>query len=96
MKPLYWMHEQSGRMRRIVKDFLNGNPLSQEDFDILKQYVTQWIDGTYIQASRMKDPDDKYDNVMKGLAVKLKSISGQNELMEFISKECLEAGIDPF
>lgn len=42
--PLYWMHEKSGRMKKIVMKFLKDTPLAAHELRILRWYVYQWVD----------------------------------------------------
>jgi len=42
--PLYWMHERSGRMRQIVKKFLQNQELTPEELLVIRWYVFQWVD----------------------------------------------------
>jgi len=42
---VYWMHEQSGRMREIVlKYFSSREDLTEREIEILKWYIEQWVD----------------------------------------------------
>jgi len=55
--PLFWMHEQSGKMARIVKKFLNDEPLDPEDLTVLRWYVYQWCD-------KMPNKPDDYERIL--------------------------------
>jgi len=42
-RPVYWMHEVSGRMKRIVDKFLKDQPLSDWELRIMRWYIYQWV-----------------------------------------------------
>lgn len=42
--PGYWMHEVSGVLRPVVKDYLEGEELSPEQVALMKAYLRQWIE----------------------------------------------------
>jgi len=97
-EPVYWQHEKSGQMKGIVQKFFDHAEITAEEFKILKWYVQQWINKTYLQVcKRMGDNIDKgYEKVMKNLASKVETINTAEALRDFVSGECLDAGIDPF
>jgi len=42
---MHWMHEQSGRMREIVRKlFSKDQDLTDQEIDILKWYIEQFVD----------------------------------------------------
>lgn len=42
--PLYWMHETTGRMRKIVQKYFLNEPMTKSEFRVLKAYVLQWTE----------------------------------------------------
>lgn len=78
--PKYHMHEDSGRMSRIVYKFLKDIPLNQLELDCLRWYVHQWV-----RAMPRKPAD--YETI---------KIMMQDELKEYCFHTLLEWGIDPF
>lgn len=77
--PLFWMHEQSGRMRAIVKKFLANTPLTRDELDTMRWYVYQWVDAMPFK------PEDYH---------KIKEMS-QAKLKDYIVDTLLDYGIDP-
>jgi hypothetical protein len=41
--PKYWMHETSGALEPVVRDYLNGNRLSPEQVKLMRAYLYQWV-----------------------------------------------------
>ena len=80
-QPLYWMHEQSGRMRQIVKKFLQNQELTPEELLIVRWYVFQWVD------AMPRKPRD-YDKILKMDQSTLKSYTYHVLVSEY--------AIDPF
>jgi hypothetical protein len=78
-KPVYWMHEGSGKMRPIIEKFLKDEALTEWELGVMRWYVHQWIEWVQFK------PDD-YDKVMS---------MSQQELREYLSGELLDYGIDP-
>jgi len=42
--PLFYLHEKSGSIKKIVMKFFKEIPLDENEFNILKWYVCQWIE----------------------------------------------------
>ncbi|WP_020526852.1 hypothetical protein [Flexithrix dorotheae] len=42
-QPVFHLQEQSGKLRKIIIDFLEGNRVEGKNFEILKEYVLHWI-----------------------------------------------------
>lgn len=42
-EPGYWMHETSGVLRPVIKDYLDGNDLSPQQCSTMRAYLRQWI-----------------------------------------------------
>jgi hypothetical protein len=79
--PLYWMHEQSGRMKEIIRKFLKPEPLNEWELEILRWYVKQWT-----EAMPFKPKD-------YGLIL----ILPEKDLRKYIANVLVEKhGIDPF
>jgi len=80
--PLFWMHEESGRMKEIVMKFLEEKPLNENELKTFRAYLAQWVSDPVIYF-----PDKK-------LMVKTIETASQ-ELLHDILDELLEHGIDP-
>lgn len=42
--PGYWMHEQSGALRRAIEAYLSCEPMTREQVGLIREYLRQWID----------------------------------------------------
>ena len=78
-QPVFWMHEQSGRMKAIVKKFLAKTPLTRDELDIMRWYIFQYVDAMPYK------PEDYH---------RIKEMS-QAELRDYIVDTLLAYGIDP-
>ncbi len=78
--PVFWMHETTGKMKRIVHKFLNNTPLSAEELGVMRWYVHQFVDAL------PSKPDD-YKNILN---------MSQQELNTYCFNVLLDMGIDPF
>lgn len=80
--PLYWMHELTGKMREIVKKFLDEQSrlnMTDPEKEIMRWYVWQWV---YAMPSKPLDFD------------RIKTMD-MNVLLDYIWEELLDYGIDP-
>lgn len=77
----YWMHETSGRMRMIVKKFMENVPLSREELHIMRWYIYQFADA-------MPSKPEDLEKILE---------MNQQELKDYKRNVLLgERGIDPF
>lgn len=79
--PLYWMHETSGKMQALIRKFLNGIQLSENELEIMRWYIFQWVDAMPIK------PKDFSKSLLDSMT--------QEHLNEYICKVLLPLGIDP-
>ena len=42
--PKYWMHEISGVLKQPIERYLHSHPLQPGDVELIRAYLTQWID----------------------------------------------------
>lgn len=42
--PNYWLNEQSGILKEAVEAFFSDEDMSSEDIEILKAYISQWLE----------------------------------------------------
>jgi hypothetical protein len=77
--PVYWLQEQSGKMKQIIQKFLNDQDLNQYELEVLRWYYHQWV------AAMPSRPDD-YNRIL---------IMSQRELKLYNMKLLNEYGIDP-
>lgn len=43
LTPKYWMYETSGVLQPVVKAYLNGGRLDQNQITIMRAYLWQWL-----------------------------------------------------
>lgn len=80
---LYWMHEQSGRMREIVKKFLSKDQeLTNREIEILKWYIEQWVDAMPHKPPRWRE--------------RLAACTTKKQLKDYNWMLVSEYAIDPF
>lgn len=89
--PLFWMNEQTGQMKKIVMDFMNKLPLSENALARLKWYIIQWIEGNSYQVKVMGGIPAIPPNYKMNIEQ-----ANQNMLSEYVFGELLDYGIDPF
>lgn len=84
--PLYWMNDQSGTMQAAMKPFLEGKPLTDEQFHLLKEYLTYVID-----APCWKGPGQ----ILPALRQQIRKAQDRQDIQVFLDDCLREAGIDP-
>lgn len=85
LAPHFWMAEQTGKLAEAVEAYLDGERLSPQGLDLIKQYLRQYIERALLtgEAHRPK--------LLQALA-KLKN---NGDIAEF-ADELAEVGIEPF
>lgn len=83
--PHFWMTEQTGKLAPVVEAYLNGEKLTPEDFDLIQQYLRQYLERV----------------VMAGEANRRKLVSRVDKLrstrdIERFADELSEFGVEPF
>ena len=80
---LYWMNEQTGRMREIVMKFFSKDKgVTEEELEVLKWYVEQWVDAMPNQPPNWRE--------------RLAACTTKKALQEFNWMLVRDYGIDPF
>jgi hypothetical protein len=82
--PHYWMTEQTGRLAEAIESYLNGDKLSAESLDLIKQYLTQ-----YVERALMTGEADR-----RALLRRAGGLRSQREIERF-AEELAEYGIEP-
>jgi hypothetical protein len=77
--PFYWMYEQSGRMKEIVRKFLNIERLNEWELDVFRWYIHQWVQA-------MPSRPEGFSKIL---------IMSEDELRSYIVHDLLAVGIDP-
>ena len=99
IKPLFWMDEQTGMMKAIVDKFLEEIHLTNLEMKYLRWYIVQWIDGI-VSHTKMRYPEKDFEKYLKnGVPENYKNKTDemdQEQLIDFVVKELLNYGIDPF
>lgn len=84
--PLYWMNDETGTMQAAMKPFLEGQPLSNEQFQLLKEYLTYVIDAPCWRAP---------DPILPELRAQIRAATTAQDIHAWLDA-CLErAAIDP-
>jgi hypothetical protein len=45
--PGYWMNEQSGLLEPVVRKYLEGGELAEDEIVIMRAYLHQWMSGDF-------------------------------------------------
>ena len=99
IRPLFWMHEQTGMMKHIVQKFFEKIRLTNLELKYLKWYIVQWIDGNALQVKvnipkeEIEEFERKY--VPKDCKKRLDDMD-QEQIMKYVSEELMNFGFDPF
>jgi hypothetical protein len=83
--PHYWMTEQTGRLAEAVETYLNGDPLTSEALDLIKQYLRQYLERAIMTG-------DAKRNVLVGKLATLRT----NRDIERFADDLAEIGVEPF
>lgn len=98
-KPLFWMCDQTRMMKHIVEKFFEEIHLTNLEMKYLRWYIVQWIDGI-VSHAKMRYPEKDFKEYLKnGVPENYKNKTDemdQEQLMDFVVKELLNYGIDPF
>ncbi len=52
--PRYWMEEQTGALATAVETYMNGDRLSAEQLELIKLYLTQYIERVVLTADAQR------------------------------------------
>jgi hypothetical protein len=83
--PHFWMTEQSGRLEAAVETYLNGDPLTPLALDLIKQYLSQYIERALMTGDAKRD----------ALLRKSASLRTNRDIERF-ADELAEYGVEPF
>ena len=83
--PHYWMTEQTGRLVEAVETYLNGDQLTSEALDLIKQYLRQYLERAIMTG-------DAKRNILIGKLAML----GNNRDIERFADDLAELGVEPF
>jgi len=98
-EPLFWMHEQTGMMKDIVQKFLEEIHLTNLELKYLKWYIVQWIDGTVSQVKNRMSKEQFKEYIMNAVPKDYKQQlddMDQGQIMQYVSEDLINLGIDPF
>jgi hypothetical protein len=84
LPPHFWMTEQTGKLAEAVEVYLDGERLSPQALDLIKQYLRQYIERALLTG------DAHRPKLLQALA-KLKN----NKELEAFTDELAEVGIEP-
>jgi len=80
--PGYWMNETSGVLYDAVEHYINLQPLSPADLDVMRAYLRQWMEGDF------QGPESD------GLRNTIDAIVDRASLQAWMER-AVDAGIDP-
>ncbi|MFO7166565.1 MAG: hypothetical protein DIU80_000910 [Chloroflexota bacterium] len=83
--PHFWMTEQSGRLEAAVEAYFNGEKLSGEQLDLIKQYLRQYLERAVLTA----------DANRAALLRKIDKLRSTRDIERF-ADEIAEYGVEPF
>ncbi len=97
--PKFWMHEVSGRMKQIVSKFFEKKQLTPSELKVLKEYIIQWIEKT-ANNMRYLVSEEEFEHYLKtGVPKDYKKqieVCSQDQIMDYVTEELLNYGLDPF
>ena len=80
---VYWMQERTGRMREIILKFLrDGTDLTEEELEILKWYIEQFVDAMPMRPPKWRE--------------RLAACTTKKQLREYNWMLVSDYAIDPF
>lgn len=83
--PHFWMTEQTGRLAPVIDAYFNGEKLTPEDLDLLKQYLRQYIERVVMAG----------DANRKLLLSRMEKLRTVHQVQRF-ADELAEYGVEPF
>jgi hypothetical protein len=83
--PHYWMTEQTGRLAEAIEAYINGDPLSPDALDLIRQYLRQYLERAVMTG-------DAKRSTLLGSLIKLRN----HRDIERFADELAEIGVEPF
>jgi hypothetical protein len=83
--PHFWMTEQTGRLNEAVEAYFGGEKLSPEHLNLIKQYLTQYIERAVLTGDANRNM----------LLNKANALRNTREIERF-ADDLSDVGIEPF
>lgn len=83
--PHFWMTEQTGKLEAAVDMYLNGEKLTPQAFDLIKQYLRQYLERALMTGDAKRD-----------IMIKKSAGLRTNRELDLFVEEIAEFGVEPF
>lgn len=83
--PHFWMTEQTGRLEAAVEAYLDGDPLSTAEIDLIKQYLRQYVERAVMTGDANRG----------ALLRKIETLRSSGDIERF-ADQLAEVGVEPF
>ncbi|OAN45518.1 hypothetical protein A6A03_14225 [Chloroflexus islandicus] len=83
--PRFWMEETTGRLAAAVERYMQGEPLTADQLEVIKLYLTQYLERAVIEGSADR----------KRLLSRIDRLRTTRDIERF-ADELSEVGVEPF
>ncbi|WP_322493860.1 hypothetical protein [Chloroflexus sp.] len=83
--PRFWMEETTGRLATAVERYMQGEPLTADQLEVIKLYLTQYLERAVIEGSADR----------KRLLSRIERLRTTRDIERF-ADELSEVGVEPF
>lgn len=83
--PRFWMEETTGRLAAAVERYMQGEPLTADQLEVIKLYLTQYLERAVIEGSADR----------KRLLSRIDRLRTTRDIEHF-ADELSEVGVEPF
>ncbi len=83
--PRFWMEETTGRLAVAVERYMQGEPLTADQLEVIKLYLTQYLERAVIEGSADR----------KRLLSRIDRLRTTRDIERF-ADELSEVGVEPF
>ena len=83
--PHFWMTEETGKLADAVETYLNGDPLSPSDLDVIRQYLRQYVERAILTGDAKRHE----------LLAEIGTLRSAREIEQY-ADELAEYGAEPF
>ncbi|MGB9739336.1 MAG: hypothetical protein C0184_02530 [Chloroflexus aggregans] len=83
--PRFWMEETTGRLAAAVEHYMQGEPLTADELEVIKIYLTQYLERAVIEGSADR----------KRLLSRIPRLRTTRDIERF-ADELSEVGVEPF
>lgn len=83
--PRFWMEETTGRLAAAIEQYMQGEPLSADQLEVMKLYLKQYLERAVIEGSADR----------KRLLSRIDRLRTTRDIERF-ADELSEVGVEPF